>query len=81
MNTEPTPEENAEPAPEEIAEPAPEDDFGSAAEADREAAPEDAGPVGIDPFTALDRVPEDPRLSIGGPPIILAPTAPLLPSE
>jgi hypothetical protein len=29
----------------------------------------------------LDRVPSDPRLSIGGAPIILAPTVPLLPSE
>lgn len=67
--------------PEEDSEPAPEDGLGPAANADPDAAPEDPGPAGMDPFTVLDRVPSDPRLSIGGAPIILAPTVPLLPSE
>ncbi|MGD9618576.1 MAG: hypothetical protein AB7G47_12270 [Mycolicibacterium sp.] len=77
----PTPDTNPEPTPGEDIEPAPEDDAGSAAEADPEAAPEDPGSAGMDPFSVLDRVPADPRLSIGGTSVIPVPTSPLLPSE
>lgn len=67
--------------PEVDSEPAPEDDAGPVVDADPDVAPDDPVPAGMDPFTVLDRVPADPRLSIGGPPMVLAPTAPLLPPE
>ena len=67
--------------PEVDSEPAPEDDAGPVVDADPDVAPDDPVPAAMDPFTVLDRVPADPRLSIGGPPMVLAPTAPLLPPE
>lgn len=83
VDPEPAPEEDetAEPAPEENTEPEQQDNAGSAGDTDREADPGAGGPAGMDPFSVLDRVPEDPRLSLGGPPIILDPTPPPLPSE
>jgi len=67
--------------PEVDSEPAPEDDAGPVVDADPDVAPDDPAPAAMDPFTVLDRVPANPRLSIGGPPMVLAPTAPLLPPE